>query len=93
MSSVLLSLSLSMLEVAQALTSLIHDCIELSSSDILSVGADICNCKSSANEWCMIECELIMADKGLIYMAKSIGPRTEPRGTPGCTGTKAELGP
>ena len=41
-----------------------------SSSDILSGGADICNCKSSANEWCMIECESIMADKGLIYGEK-----------------------
>ena len=36
MSSVLLSLSLSMFAVAKALTSLIHDCGELSSSDILS---------------------------------------------------------
>ena len=53
-----------MFAVAQALTSLIHDCIEWSSSDILSGGEDICNCKSSANEWCMIECESIMADKG-----------------------------
>ena len=51
MSSVFLSLSLSMFAVAQALASLIHDCIERSSSDILSGGADICNCKSSANEW------------------------------------------
>ena len=56
MSSVLLSFSLSMFAVAQALTSLIHDCIEWSSSDIPSGGADICNCMSSANEWCMIEC-------------------------------------
>ena len=39
--------------------SLIHDCIELSRSDILWTGADICNCKSSANEWCMIQCEYI----------------------------------
>ena len=39
MSSVLLSLSLSMLAVAQALTSLMYDCIELNSSDILSGGA------------------------------------------------------
>ena len=31
-----------------------------------------------------------MADKGLIYMVKSIGQRTEPRGTPECTGAKAE---
>ena len=31
--------------VAQALTSLIHDFIECSISDILSRGADICNCK------------------------------------------------
>ena len=90
MSSVLLSLSLSMFAVAQALTSHIHDCIERSSSDIPSGGADICNCKSSANEWCMIECKSIMADKGLIYMVKSIGPRIEPRGTPECTGAKAE---
>ena len=77
MSYVLLSLSLSMFAVAQALTSLIHDCIKLNSSDILSGGADICNCKSSVNEWCMIKCESIMTDKGLIYMVKSIGPRTE----------------
>ena len=50
MSSVLLSLSLSMFAVAQALTSPILDCIESSSSYILSGGADICNCKSSGNE-------------------------------------------
>ena len=43
-----------------------------------SGGADICNCKSSANKCCMIECESIMVDKGLIYMLKRIGPRTEP---------------
>ena len=56
-----------MFAVAQALTSPMHYCIEWSSSDILSGGADICSCKSSANEWCMIKCESIMADKGLIY--------------------------
>ena len=78
MSSVLLSISLRMFAVAQALTSLIHDCIELSSSDIQSGGADIRNCNSPGNEWCMTECESIMADKGLAYMVKSIGPRTEP---------------
>ena len=50
MSSVLLSLSLSIFAVAKAFTSHIHDCIEWSSSDILSGGADICNCKSSANQ-------------------------------------------
>ena len=77
MSSVLLSLSLGMFAVALALTSFIHDCIGRSSSDVPSGGADICSCKSSTNEWCMIECESIMADKGLIYMMKSIGPRTE----------------
>ena len=38
----------------------------------------MCYCMSSANEWCMIECESIMADKGLAYMVNSIGPRTEP---------------
>ena len=31
-----------------------------------------------------------MADIGLIYMVKIMGPRTEPRGTPECTGAKAE---
>ena len=36
MISVLLSINLSMFELAHASTSLIHDCIELSSSDILS---------------------------------------------------------
>ena len=49
MSSVFLLLSLSMFAVAQPLTSHIYDFIELSSSDILLEGADICNCKSSAN--------------------------------------------
>ena len=38
----------------------------------------------------MIECESIMADKSLTYMEKRIGPRTEPRETPECTGAKAE---
>ena len=75
---------------AHAFTSLIHDCIEWFSSDILSGGADICNCMSSANEWCMIECESIIADKGLLYMVKRIGPRTEPWGTLECSGVKAE---
>ena len=60
MSSVLLSLSLSMFAVAQALTSLIHDCIEWSSSDILSGGAHISSFRSSGNKWCMTECESIM---------------------------------
>ena len=78
MSCVLLSVSLSMLAVAQALTSLMYDCVgevtwilyqEEQTSVILSHQHD---------EWCMIECESIMADKGLVYMAKSIGPRTEP---------------
>ena len=77
MCSVLLSLSLSMFAVAKALASLIHDCIERSISDIWSWVADICNCMSTANEWCMIECELIRAGKGLVYMVKSIGPITE----------------
>ena len=31
-----------------------------------------------------------MVDKGLIYMEKRIGPRTESGGTPECTGAKAE---
>ena len=51
MSSVL-SLNLSMFAVAQPLTSLMHDCMECSSSDIFS-GADICHCKSSVNVWCI----------------------------------------
>ena len=66
------SFSSSMSAAAQALTSLIHDCIEQSSSATLSEVADMCSCKSSANEWCMIERESKMADKGLIYMVKSI---------------------
>ena len=88
MSSVLLSLSLGMFAFAQALTSLIHDCLECrrerSSSDILSWGAAISNCKSSANVWCVIECESLLADIGLIFVEKSIGPRTEACGTPEC---------
>ena len=27
----------------------------------------MCNCFSSLNEWCAIECESIMVDKSLIY--------------------------
>ena len=45
---------------------------------------------SSANEWCVIERKSIMADKGLIYMVKRIGPRTETCGTPEGTRAKAE---
>ena len=90
MRSVLLSLSLGMFAVAQDLKSLIHNCIEWCSTDNLSGGADISNCKSSENEWCMIECESIMADKRLIYKVKRIGLRTERWGTPECTGAIAE---
>ena len=32
-----------------------------------------------------------MADKGLMYMVQSVGPRTVPCGTPECTGAKAEI--
>ena len=56
MSSVKLSLSLSMFAFAQALTSTMHDCMELSSSDSPSGGADIRNYKSPANGSCVIEC-------------------------------------
>ena len=38
----------------------------------------------------MIECESIIARKCLEYMAKSIGPRIELRGTLECTVAKAE---
>ena len=48
------------------------------------------NEKSSANESCVIECESIMADKGLICMEKRIGPITEPYGIPECTRAKTE---
>ena len=47
-----------------------HVGIELSSSDVFSGGADICNCISSANEWYVIECDSMMVDKGLIWMEK-----------------------
>ena len=77
MSSVL-SLSQSMFAVVQDLTSPMQDCNERSSSCILPAGADNCNCRSSANEWCMIECESIMADRGLVHMVKNIRPINEP---------------
>ena len=79
-----------MFAVAHALILLMHDLIERSISDISSGGVDICSCNLSANEWCMIEIESIMADKALVYMVRSMGPRTEPWGTPECTGAKAE---
>ena len=43
-----LLLSLSMFTVAQAFISLTHGCKEISNSDTISGGADICNCMSSA---------------------------------------------
>ena len=49
----------------------IHYCIMLNNSDILSGAVDICNCKSSAIEWCVTECRSIMVDKGLMYMEKN----------------------
>ena len=54
-----------------------HDCVKLGSSDILSGGAEICYCRSSASEWCMIECESTMSDEGLIYMVTCIRPRPD----------------
>ena len=54
------------------------------------MGADVCSCMFSGSEWCMIECESIMAVKVIIYMVRSIGPRTETCGTPECTGENAE---
>ena len=36
----------------------------------LVMGVDICSCNSSANEWCMIECKSIMADKGVYTHCK-----------------------
>ena len=51
MSSVLLSLSLGMLVVAQTVTSLMHYCIELSMLEILLGPADICICKPLAIEY------------------------------------------
>ena len=57
MSDVLLSFGLSLLAVSQALTSLVQDSIEQGSSDNLTRGADICSWKSSAKDWCMIECD------------------------------------
>ena len=38
--------------------------------DVLSGGLDISYCMLSANELCVIECELIMSEKGLIYTEK-----------------------
>ena len=75
-----------MFAVTYVLTSM-HCCIQWSNMDTLSGGVGTCNCKSSASEWCMIECESIMEGNGLMYMKIS---RTEPRGTPECTGAKAE---
>ena len=54
--SILLSFSQSMLEVAKYLhyfymTTHIEN-VDFYFFDILSGGADICNCKSSVNEWC-----------------------------------------
>ena len=88
MSSVMVSLILSILAVAKAMISHTHDNIVQGNFNILS--EDICNCKTLTNEWCVIECESIMADKGLIYMMKSIGRRTEPRGIPEITGVETE---
>ena len=55
MHSILLSLSLNILLVAQALISHIHDCIKRSNLGILLGGADVSNCESSAYEWCEVE--------------------------------------
>ena len=42
------------------------------------MGAAICDCKTSANEWCMKECESIMVDKGITYMVKTIVKELNP---------------
>ena len=65
-----MSFSLSLLAVFEALMILKHDCIERTNLDNLLGGAEISNCRQPANEWCMMEYESIMVDKGLIYMLK-----------------------
>ena len=41
--------------------------------DIL-LGVHICDCKSSANECSVIECESMIVDTGLMHMQKETGP-------------------
>ena len=63
--------------VVEALISLMHDCIERSNFVTLSRGADICNCKASKTVLCVIECELKTVEKGLMYIKKCTGQKTE----------------
>ena len=49
----LLSRNLSMPSVIQDLISIIHDCMDEISLDILSGETVICNCKPSTNEYCV----------------------------------------
>ena len=40
------------------------------------LGLDISNCKSLLYEWCVMERELIIVDKGLMCMEKGMVPIT-----------------
>ena len=51
------------IEVGRLWRCLVHLDVTSMSMDVLSVVEDTCNCKSSANEWIMIQCVSITADK------------------------------
>ena len=73
MNYILLSLSLSMFTVDHALTSQIHYLHIVIWLRYFVGGALICICMSSANEWCMIECESLLADKHLYTLRNVLG--------------------
>ena len=79
------------LPIVQAFISLKHDSLQLSCSAMLYGETRMCNCKLSANEWCVIGHKSILVNKGLIYMQKRIGSRTVSRRTRDYTDVKAEL--
>ena len=73
--SVLFSLNSRMLTFAQATMSLMHDCIELSSFDMISGKAGICNCMSLANKWCVIECDSLIVDKVSMHIVQNVSQK------------------
>ena len=50
----------------------------------------MCNCKSSTDEWCVIEYQSIIVDKRIMFKEKSIGSGTKPCGALELTDAKAE---
>ena len=80
--SVLWSFSLSLFDVIHVFTSKMQSCILWIEMSIWSGLQESCSWVSSAKDWSEMECRRMSVVRGFVYKMNTIGPRTEPCGTP-----------